>query len=217
MSSDLVPFSIDQLPAVSTEQLTDLKSSATDYLRRLQLYGCNTDVCKAGKFPGGHWGIPMGEENITDLGPTIDVLPLAFGYKAMDFTVGEDPITVWGKEKPEYQRIAGKKGKGFYHGPSFLVIERTTDSLYELYFGNVSGRQEAGKLAPFLAERKPCTIGIFLKTGKFTYHVPVVKKCSEPIVTKLQSKTVLEAMTKFMTPKEGPEKVTDEQTKARAR
>ena len=54
MSSELVPFSIDQLPAVSTEQLTDLKSSATDYLRRLQLYGCNTDVCKAGKFPGGH-------------------------------------------------------------------------------------------------------------------------------------------------------------------
>ena len=217
MSGELVPFSVDQLPAVSTDQLTELKKSATDYLKRLQLYGCNTDVCKAGKFPAGNWGIPLGDENILNLGTSIDILPLSFAYKAMDFTVGEEPITVWGKEKDEYKRIAGRTGKGFYHGPSFLVIERSTDSLYELYFGNTSGRQEAGKLAPFIAERKPCTISIFLKTGKYTYHVPVVKKCSEPIVTKLTGALVLDAIKKFSAPKEGPEKVKEEDKKGRAR
>jgi len=208
MTNDLIPFSVDSLPAVAVEDLKDL-SKQSDYLPRLQMYGCSADVVKEGKFPGGHWACVQGDE-LEDLGATVDIIPLNYRMKAIDFT-GKDVVQYYDKESSGYKEVASKNGKGFMHGPVFIVLERTTGRLMELYFGSKSGRREAPKLRPFLEKRMPCTLSCRLKKGDNTYHVPVVSKCSEPFIGDFDAEYITSEVTKFMAPKLGPEIVAPEE------
>jgi len=184
----LMPFAGCNLPAVSEDTIDDIDAVATasEFLPRIQLISKGKYV-NTGKISPGNWGIPLaGGEDITDLGNKIDVIPLEGRPKALDVSDKENIIAVYDKNDPEFQRIknqpkpADGTTSGCMWGPSFLILERSTGKLYELFFSNKSGRQEAGKLKPFLLSRTPCTLSIRYKPKGFGYHVPVVTKCSEP-------------------------------------
>jgi hypothetical protein len=188
MSNELVPFKANFLPAVTTDVLNEVDevSQGSDFLPRIQLVTKGKYVDQ-GKIMPGHWGVPQpGGEEILDLGPSIDVIPLDARAKALDVSDREAIIAVYKTSDPEFQRIkAAPKNSGCMWGPSFLVIERSTGKMYELFFGNASGRNEAGKLRPFLATANalptPATLGIrYKQTKDYGWHVPVIKKCSEP-------------------------------------
>jgi len=105
-------------------------------------------------------------------------------------------------------------------GQSYLVIERSTSEMFELFFGNASGRAESDKLKPFLprADRpaRPATLNIkFRSGGKHEYHVPVIVKCSEPFTAGPTVPEMVKAKEKFMSPE--VEEVEVEETKTTKR
>ena len=232
MGNQLVPFKVS-LPAVTTGQLETLDEVAkgSEFLARIQLVTKGKYV-DTGKIGAGHWGVPLpGGEEIDDLGEKIDIIPLCYRPKALDVNDREAIVSVYDVKDPEFQRIkSAPKNTGCMWGPSFLVLERNTGKLFELFFGNKSGRAEAGKLKPFLPTEanggSPLAASVairYKKTPDYGWHVPVITKCSEPFdestmkVTEVQIKEEIE---KFLNPEAGAEKVPEEETenkKKRAR
>ena len=228
MSKELTPFKVNNLPVVADDVMdqVDSVSQAAEFLPRIQLITKGKYV-DTGKIAPGHWGVPQtGGEEIIDLGEVIDVIPLAARPKALDVSDKDAIIAVYDVNDPEYQRIKNApKNSGCMYGPSFLVLERNTGKLYELFFGNKSGRSEAGKMKPFLPTASnpapsPCTLEIRYKKGKdFGWHVPVIKRCSEPFdpANCPDDDTIHREIEKFMNPESGVQKVQEEETNERAR
>jgi hypothetical protein len=74
----LVPVNLEQLPSTqigTDEQFTELAKGG-DYIGRLQLYTKSKANAK-GLIPQGHYGIPESDEEIIDLGNSVDLIPLA--------------------------------------------------------------------------------------------------------------------------------------------
>lgn len=229
MTKELVPFKMN-LPSVSNEQLESLDdvAQASSFLPRIQLITKGNYV-DTGKIAPGRWGVPQpGGEDIEDLGAKIDIIPFCYRPKALDVSDREAIVAVYDNKDPEFQRIKNApKNTGCMWGPSFLVLERSTGKLYELFFGNKSGRQEAGKLKPFLPTDasggvpSPASLGIrYKKTPEYGWHVPVITKCSEsfdPKAVKVTPEQINEEVQKFLNPSEEKVEKVEEKPNKRAR
>jgi len=222
---ELTPFSKKMgLPAVNVESLESLDEVAkgSDFLPRIQLITKGKYV-DTGKIKPGHWGVPLpGGDEIEDLGEKIDVVPLDYRPKALDVNDKDAIVAVYDTSDPEFQRIKqAPKNSGCMWGPSFLVLERSTGKLYELFFGNKSGRNEAGKLKPFLLSRAPVSLGIrYKKMPEYGWHVPVVTKCSEPFdldAIKVTEEQVAKELEVFQNPEKGAEKVEEKEAETQGR
>lgn len=213
MTTELVPFSIDafeEAGLVTTDaQLAALEvmKKSPKYLPRLQLAASSSELVKNRKCMAGDWVIPNGEE-CTILGDSIDVMPLAVRSKSVDMRKKAQGIILTSYDPTSEVYLDTMAGKKFvYHGHSYLVLERKTGELYELYFGNASGREESDKLKSFLARpgRAPrvATVSARLVNGsEFSWHVPVITKCSEPITKGPDMASILKEKVKFLNPKE---------------
>jgi hypothetical protein len=234
MANELTPLLKAALPAVAEDVIDTMAEVAkgADFLGRIQLYSKGAPV-ETGRIRPGRWGIPQpGGEEIVDLGDKIDIIPLDYRPKALDMHDKDAIVAVYDTKDPEFQRIKNtpkpKEGtSGCMWGPSFLVLERTTGLMHELFFGTASGRAEAGKLRPFLPSKAnggnpmPASIGIrYIKKPDFGWHVPVVGKCSEPFdaaAIKVTPEQIAEEIEKFRNPEKGAEKVSEEEAKASKR
>jgi len=230
MANQLVPFKVKGLAVVSENQLETLDEVAkgADFLPRIQLVTKGKYV-DTGKIKPGHWGIPLpGGEDIEDLGESIDVIPFDYRPKALDMSDKDAIVAVYDTSDPEFQRIKNApKNTGCMWGPSFIVLERSTGKLYELYFGNKSGRNEAGKMKNFLPTAAnegcpaPASLGIrYKKTPEYGWHVPVITKCSEPFdpaAVKVNDDQIAAEIDRFKNPQAGPEKVPEEEAKTQKR
>lgn len=243
--SNAIAIPTSQLPSTSLglDSDFDALSQATDYNGRLKLYTKGKPIDK-GIIRGGHWGIPSGDEDIEDLGETVDVLPLARRAEAIDLSDPDAVIKCYDPQHPEWARIkdlADASGEnGCIYGINFLVYERSTGRLLECSFANKSARREAGKVFPFLPATEariaqleaagkdvsnltphgpvPMTLkSKLIETKKYSWHAPVVQRCSAPFEMSIPMDKVIEEITKFVNPKptEGAEKA--EQTSKRAR
>jgi len=213
--------SLISLPSTEVADLTKYKE--TSFLPRIQLVTKGKYVDK-GLIAPGHYGVPVGDDEIIDLGATIDVLPLAVRNKALD-TTSDPPTAVFKLDDPVYVDIlarASKKDSGCMFGPSFLFYERNTQKLYEYFCGNKSARMIAGDLGTFLpiSEEKaaqhegvearpplPCTMRAKYIEKAYSWHAPEVGKCSTPIdVCDAVGATLMEQALKFVNPPtDGPE------------
>jgi hypothetical protein len=242
--NELMTLDLTQLPSTqigSDEAYTELAKGG-DFLKYVKLFTKGKDIDK-GKIRPGRWGIPEADEEIVDLGDSIDVLPLARRPKALDTSDKSAIVVSYDEQSPAFKQIAAKSmetNSSCQHGISFLVWERSTNQFLEIWFGNKSSRPEAKKLFPYLPlsqadiDRKaaanadveglvphgplPVTLKIRLaENKKGSWHVPMVVKCSAPI--QLPSTTVVvREITKFLTVKSGGvEKVAEDGRKARAR
>lgn len=220
--NELSVLSPDQLPATSTgtdEQFNELAKSQ-EFLGRLQLYTKGKAVDKR-LIRGGEYGIPVSAEEITNLGEEIDVLVLARRAKAIDMNDTEAILVSYDIESAEFKRIAaqaGEKESGCMYGPSFLVYERSQGVFLEFFCGTKSSRSEAKKIFPFLplsaADIKergltneephgplPMTLkSKLVEKGPYTWHVPVVSKCSRPFTNTPSLERVIAEITKFTNP-----------------
>ncbi|MCI0564799.1 MAG: hypothetical protein MN733_40550 [Nitrososphaera sp.] len=188
-----------------------------EFLPRIQLVTKGKYVDK-GKISPGHYGVPDGDDDITDLGESIDILPLAVRDKALD-TTEDPPLAVFDAEDPVFQDIAeraGEKDSGCMFGPSFLVFERNSGKFYEFFCGNKSGRMEAGKFSNYLpvseaeAEQfgikaqppQPLTLRAkYIERPRYSWHAPQVTKCSTPFTNLPAIEKVVDEITKFLNPK----------------
>ena len=165
----------------------------------------------------GHYGIPESADEITDLGPSIDLLVLARRPKAVDMSDSDAIITSFDPESAEFKRIAAKsleKESNCMYGPSFLVIERNNlQRPLEFFCGTKSSRAEAKKIYPFLAlsaeqiearglkDEKPhgplamTLTARLVEEGKYSWHVPVANKCTTPFTELLADEKIIDEIT----------------------
>lgn len=241
-STDLSVIDVNQLPSTQLggdDVFNDLAKSA-EFLVRVQLYTKGKAVDK-GYIRGGQYGIPESAEDITVIGDEMDVLVLARRPKAIDMTDPEAIFVSHDNESPEFQRIAAasqEKESHCMYGPSFLVFERSQGRFLEFFCGSKSSRNEAKKIYPFLpltaadiksrglTDQEPHgPLAMTLKSklvekGPYTWHAPVVSKCSRPFTNVPPLEKVIAEITKFINPEDsGPERVEAPATgkKARAR
>ncbi|MEN6367674.1 MAG: hypothetical protein ABFC88_12760 [Thermoguttaceae bacterium] len=240
----LVPVSLEQLPStqIGSDDIYNELAKGGDFLGRLQLYTKGKAVNK-GLIPPGHYGIPEGEEEIIDLGVSIDLIPLARRPKAIDMTDTEALVISYDEKSEEFKRIQDKSAEAESHcqyGPSFLVYERTTSRFLEFFCGNKSSRIEAKKIYPFLAISQadidaraaagndvsdltphgplPVTLKVKLtENKKGSWHVPVTTKCSTPFTKVPALEKIVVEMQKFLTVKDNGVERVEEQKAARAR
>ena len=237
MKTELATLDLNQLPSTqlgSDESFMELAKGG-DFLSYVKLFTKGKAI-DTGKITPGHWGIPEADEAITDLGDSIDVLPLARRPKALDVSDKSAIIVSYDNQSDAFKDIQAKStmpNSGCQHGVSFLVFEKTTGQFLEVYFGNKSSRPEAKKLYPFLplmaadiVRREldvephgplPVTLkSRFAENNKGTWHTPVVVKSLTPISLP-STEVVVKEITKFLTVKSGGVEKVVEKSKTRAR
>jgi len=191
-------------------------TKAGEYLDRIQLFQGTSAAAKEGKIKPGYYGVPRGEE-VEDLGASIDLLVYAAKPKALD-TSGDTPVAAHDPESAEFQRIKETadtvKDSGCMHGLEFLVFERNSANFYTYFANGASARREAGKMIPTETALQVTMSANFIKRKQFSWHAPVITKCSTdfsnaPSLDKIRAEVV-----KFMKPDDAPEEVKAEDAPA---
>jgi hypothetical protein len=226
MSNAMIPLDVNQLPSTEVNEKYDNLAKGVDFLGRLQLYTRGKPIDK-GLIAPGHYGIPVQQDEIHDLGDSCDVIPLARRPKAVDLSDRENIITVYDDESQEFKRIAEasfQRDSGCMFGVSFLMYERTTGRFLEFFCGTKSSRPEAKNIYPFLPHVEdgeqvgpfPMTLKVRYIEKKFSWHVPTVHKCSTPFTNLPDPSKVAEEIERFVNPKESEvEVVEDDNRRAR--
>lgn len=232
----LAAVDFSQLPSTSigSQSTFDDLAKGADFLGRLQLFGKGKYVDK-GLVRPGHYGIPVSADECIDLGPSVDILALARRPKAIDMS-GKPVISIFDENDPEFAKIAAKskiQNSQCQYGPSFLVIERSSGRLLELFLGAPTHRPEAKKIYPNLplteAEIKarnldeaphgplPMTLKSKYIEKEFSWYVPVVLDCSTPFTSVPPAATIMKEIHKFLTEKSEVEVVEEAKTSSRKR
>lgn len=206
MSNELIlPSNVGTL--TTTEQQFGKLAEGSNYLKQIDLVSKGKLVDKR-KALGGDFVIIMGKDEVQVLGESIDVIVLARRAKAMKFG-GDKPISNYVFESETFQQIkkdSFAKDSQCIFGTSFLVIERTTGGLYEIYFHRKSHRPEANNVAPYVYKAGEPYKAITLKSkyteqGDFSWFKPIVLPCSTPFNSFPDQETLAAEYEKFMTPK----------------
>ena len=240
MSNELMKVNLDQLPTTqigNDDTFDELSKGDQSFLARLQLYSKGAPISK-GLIGPGHWGIPESDDEITDLGISVDILPLARRPKAIDLSDTEAIVTNYDVESDTFKTIMERSlepNSGCMYGPSFLVWERSSGRFLEFFCGTKSARSEAKKLYPALpltdADIKargltgvgphgpvPLTMRIkFIEKKSFSWHVPVVSKCTTPFDDLPPSDVIIREIEKFVNPSTESVETVDENTTAKRR
>jgi hypothetical protein len=203
-------------------------AKSNEFLSRLQLYTKGSAVNRKLIGPG-EFGIPENDEQIIGLGESVDVIALARRPKALDMSDKDAIVVSYDAKSPTFQDIkarSGEQNSGCMWGVSFLFIERTTGRLVEFFCGTKSARIEAGKIYPFLPlsadnikakeaagedvsdlePHGPLALTMkskLVETAKYSWHVPVVVPCSTPFTRLPPVEQINDAVTKFLTVKDG--------------
>lgn len=229
MSDALIPA--DVFGAVSTQTADDSDfadlGSGGGFLRRIELKSKGA-LIDTGKVRPGHYAIIKSSEDADDLGDSIDVLPLARRPKAIDMNDSEQIVVTYDRKSDLFKDIekrASQPNSRCQFGASFLVVERSTGQLYELFLGSASNRREVGTVSDFLPlsaqdiERRGLTdvephgpLPLTLKSKRvenkknnWSWFVMVPKPCSNPFTQgQVPSPDVLKAeIEKFLNPDDG--------------
>lgn len=201
--TDLAVMGDDDIAALlltqqqATEEDLAVVSSAGSFLPRLQLMTSSSKPCKSGKFPMNHFALVQGQQH-TDLGESIDVLPLVYRPKALD--TAETIIQSYSPATDEFQRImsdAGVKDSGCMYGPEYLLWVPSQKVFATLFFSSATMRNEA----PAMKSRqgKPCTlkpIHIDPPKSKHDWWSTQVLPCSTPFEMPTRE-ALLEATDKY--------------------
>ena len=229
MSDALIPADVYgdiSTQVASDDDFNDLGSSSK-FLRRIELKSKGA-LIDTGKVGPGHYCIVKSSEDADDLGDSIDVLPLARRPKAIDMNDTEQIVVTYDRKSVLFKDIekrAQLPNSRCQFGASFLVVERSTGQLYELFLGSASNRREVGTVSDFLPlhaadiERRglegqephsalPLTLKskrVENKKNNWSWFVMVPKPCSNPFTAnQVPSPEVLKAeIAKFLNPDDG--------------
>jgi hypothetical protein len=219
-------FSVDlsNLPPyqMGNDAIYDDIAKNTTCLPRLVLFTKGNAIDRV-LIKSGHYGIPESATEITDLGPSIDLLVLARRPKAVNMSDSDEIITSFDPDSATFTRIAAKsleKESNCMYGPSFLVTERNNlHRPLEFFCGTKSSRSEAKKIYPFLAlsaeqiearglkDEKPhgplamTMTARLVEEGKHSWQVPVANECTIPFTELLADEKIIDEIVKFITAK----------------
>lgn len=228
--NDLIPA--DVFGDVSTQVASDDDFASMEsggFLRRIDLKSKGALIDK-GIVKPGHYCVVKSSEDADDLGDSIDILPLARRPKAIDMNDTDQIVVTYDRGSDlfaDIEKRSSQQNSRCQYGASFLVVERTTGQLYELFLGSASNRREVGAVSDFLPlteadiKRRPSLkkgtkphgpLSLTLKSKRienkkkgWSWFVIVPKPCSNQF-TKDQIPTpeVLKAeIEKFLNPDDG--------------
>lgn len=169
----------NQLPAKYDDKVFEDTTKAGDWLPRLQLMTAASEKCKDGSFPMNHYALASGQ-NLRDVGQTVDVLVLSWRPKAMD--IGDEIITIYDPENPEFNRIreaSGEKDSGCMYGPEFLIYIPSAEQFATFFMGSKSARREAPSVKARMLKAGTLKSNL-VKTAKYTWQTPTCVPCSTP-------------------------------------
>ena len=150
-----------------------------DYLPRLQLMTAASKQCKNGDFTINHYAL-IRDQNFQDLGEAVDILLVTWRPKALE--IGDEVISVFKPDHPEFQRIqekSGEKDSGCMYGPEFLVYIPQVKEFATFFCGSKSSRREAPNVKALM--RKAATLkSRYVETKKYQWYTPAVTPCSTP-------------------------------------
>ena len=215
----------NNLPALGGNFAANLPSVAVDdavfeslakrgnFLPRLVLYSKQGEVLD-GKIKPGHYGIPTSKESLTDLGPEVDLIPLARRAKAIDMRDRDNIVESFDPKSEVFARIQAKSSErdsGCAYGVEFLCLERTTGKLVSWFCGSKTTRAVAGEIYPFLPQaptenaegRGPqaFTMGSqLIKKADYRWHGPTVKRCTTPFTNAPSEQELIDEVQKFTNP-----------------
>jgi hypothetical protein len=228
MSTALATMS-DQLGGLTTfigndDEMADMNRST--FLPRIQFYAKGKSFGDGEFIPPGRYGVPQKDGSIRDLGKSIDVLPLAAKWKAMDFSDLEQIIATCDTSSTEYKRIKElskhpdkEVRKHYSWGPAFLVFERESRCLYELFCGSntlsepgtlliglcpisAAECQRVGRTADEAHGPIPATLSSYKVANKkynSEWFVSKVGNCSLPFSNLPSDAVLIEEIRKFLT------------------
>jgi hypothetical protein len=239
-SNELIPASVlANVPAQMGDDsdFQDL-SQGGGYLRRLQLVSKGKYV-DSGQVKPGNYAIIIDGDNAQDLGNSVDVLVVSRRPKALDMSDKSQIVVSYDKKSELFQEIAAKseeKDSGCQYGASFLVIERSTGALYELFCGSVSARREVDTISGYMAVTAeqikardlkgvephgplPATLTSKYIQSRYNYFVPEVHDCSTPFTAQQvpEEAVIVKEMDKFVHPPKDDTKVVKNDGNRRAR
>jgi hypothetical protein len=224
MSNEIKPVSAPATPAQMASALAGLAPKVDDaafdavasggkYLPRLQLFGSNSDAAKEGKIPNGTYGIVTGKDQLTPLGPEVNVLVISWRPKAIE--IGDEIIESYDHTSETFKSIVAKSetpDSGCMYGPEYLLWVPSEKKFVTFMMGSKSARREAPNLKAILESQKDgkipaATLKCTLIAGKkHKWHNPVITVCSTPFEMPTIDKLV-EVANEFNNPKAGVEKV----------
>lgn len=179
----------------------DLAKGA-DFISRIQLFTSNSQMVQSDKIGQGHYGKPISEDEVIDLGKEINCVPLAFMFKAMVFLDGE-VITNYDPSSEEFQRIRAKADEpgmnGHTTGIEFLLFLTDTGEYVTYYLFSASARRIAPDIRALVG--KHAKLGVRLaKNKKGQWHAPTISTCSTPPITVWDEDELRSVVEKFKNP-----------------
>jgi hypothetical protein len=227
------PLDPKQLPSTQIGRdaaFDNLVTTAAKGVGRLHLYTKGKAVTR-GLVQAGHYGIPEPDDEVTDLGDAIHLLPLARRPKAIDMTDSEGVIVSYDPDTAEFKRSAAtslEKESHCMFGPSYLIYERSTGRFLEFFCGNKSSRIGAKNLYLYFSLTQtdidakaargedvsglvphgplPATLrSRLVEKGIYSWHIPVVVKCEEAFAPPPMDRIVKEIASFFRITKKYPQ------------
>jgi len=210
--------------------------SSSPFLQRLELKSKGA-LIDSGKVRPGGYAIIKSSDDAVDLGSSVDILPLARRAKAIDMSDKKNVVVSYDRSSDVFASIEKRSSQQDSHcqfGSSFLVVERRTGKMYELFLGSKSNRRETGTISNYLpqvvngerVQPQPLTLKskhIKNEEKGYSWFVIVPTPCSNPF-TKDQipdGDLIRAEIEKFKAPAEGGDAIevekTPETSKRRAR
>jgi hypothetical protein len=189
-------------------------STSSKFLPRLQMYGGSSDAVKAGLIAMAHYGLVVGKDKIDDMGPSVDIIPLAWRPKAMDIS-GDDIISVFNTKAEEFARIVKDsevQDSGCMFGPEYLIWIPGLKRFATFFMASKSARREAPSMKALLG--KPATLRVeYIKSKKYSWHSPQCIACSTPFRELPEDEDLERVVNDFNNPSEKEiEKVSEAET-----
>jgi len=182
-SGELIPVGEFSGGKYGSDETFDLVS-AVGYLPRLQLFGSNSDAVKEGKMPLAHYGLVRSKDQIEDLGPVVELLPICWRSKAMRLDEG-NVVSVFNPEHSEFKKIMAEseeKDSRCLYGPEYLIWIPNLKVFATFLMGSKTARREARALKPLLG--KAASLKVKLVTNKnYKWHSPQILPASTPFTS----------------------------------
>jgi len=206
----LIPAEVTGGLAKYSDDIFASTTKSGDYLPRLQLLTSASEKCKSGEFPINHYAV-IRDQIFDDLGEAVDILVVTWRPKALE--IGDEVISVFKPEHPEFKRIQDKSGEqdsGCMYGPEFLVYIPAKKVFATFFCGSKSSRREAPAIKALLT--KAATLkSKKIETKRYTWFAPAVVGCSTPFETP-NIEDLKKAVEKFNNPPETVIETVDETT-----
>jgi len=199
----------------SDEDFDSLITSSS-FLPRVQLFGANSNAVTEEKIGLGRFGLVKSKDDIEDLGKTLECLPIAWRFKAMQIADGE-VVSNYDHESDEFKRIQAESEEtdsGAMYGIEFLLWIPDISGYATYFLSSKSSRREAKPLRALLGKAASIEANL-VKTKKYAWHAPKVSSSATPFTNIPDGESVRAELEKFKNPSSSKtEGTTDEEEKA---